>query len=149
MPSAESVGRMGCGGSTPVAPAEELPPCRWKYMISYRQAEAKEEAIKLAYELTGDKNEVWLDVNMDDQSEDAMREAVRDSEVFVCMLTPSYLESSYCSKELNWARVFEKPIVSVYPSQFSVGQILKAAPAELAWIASYDSKKIDISCLMS
>ena len=51
---------------------------------------------------------------MEDQGEDAAREAVRDSEVFVCMLTPSYLESSYCSKELNWARVFEKPIVSVY-----------------------------------
>ena len=99
------------------------PPGRWKFMVSYKQAEAKEEALKLAYELTGEKSDVWLDVHMEDQSVEAMKEAVRNSDIFLCILTPAYSESEFCLDELKWARQFEKRIVSCYPSKFNVGEM--------------------------
>ena len=114
-------------------------------MISYRQLEAKEVALKLAYELTGNKHDVWLDVHSRYQSVDAMEEAVQHSDAFVCILTPSYFESEYCLNELKWALKYEKPIISCYPSDQNVGAILKAAPDAVASIKSIDSKKIDIS----
>ena len=92
-------------------------------MVSYKQAEAKEEALKLAYELTGEKSDVWLDVHMEDQSVEAMKEAVRNSDIFLCILTPAYSESEFCLDELKWARQFEKRIVSCYPSKFNVGEM--------------------------
>ena len=114
-------------------------------MISYRQLEAKEVALKLAYELTGNKHDVWLDVHSRYQSVDAMEEAVQHSDAFVCILTPSYFESEYCLNELKWALKYEKPIISCYPSDHKVGAILKAAPDAVAFIQSIDSKKVDIS----
>ena len=109
-------------------------------MISYKQSEAKEEAVKLAYELTGNKDDVWLDINKEDKSVAAMKEAVRGSEVFLCILTPSYFKSEYCLNELKWAREFEKPIVSCYPQDENVGEILSSAPKDVAFISTIDSK---------
>ena len=99
-------------------------------MISYKQSEAKEEAVKLAYELTGNKDDVWLDINKEDKSVAAMKEAVRESETFLCILTPSYFKSAYCLKELKWAREFEKTIVSCYPQPWFYGQGQKAKTDE-------------------
>ena len=130
----------------PMAAAPVLnPPGHWKYMISYKQSEAKEEAVKLAYELTGNKDDVWLDINKEDKSVAAMKEAVRESETFLCILTPSYFKSEYCLNELKWAREFEKTIVSCYPQDENVGEILSTAPEEVAFISSIDSKKVDMS----
>ena len=130
----------------PVAAAPVLnPPGHWKYMISYKQSEAKEEAVKLAYELTGNKDDVWLDINNEDKSVAAMKEAVHESETFLCILTPSYFKSEYCLNELKWAREFEKTIVSCYPQDENVGEILSTAPEEVAFIRSVDSKKVDMS----
>ena len=121
------------------------PPGQWRFMISYKQLEAKEAALKLAYDLTGKKDDVWLDVHSRDQSVDAMQEAVQNSDAFVRILTPSYFESEYCLNELKWALKSEKPIISCYPSDQNVGAILKSAPDAVASIRSIDFKKIDIS----
>ena len=90
-------------------------PGHWKFMISYKQTEAKEEALQLAYDLTGNQNDVWLDVHSKDQSVDAMKEAVLKSDAFVCILTPSYFQSEYCLLELETAIKNEKPIISCCP----------------------------------
>ena len=57
-------------------------------MISYKQSEAKEEAVKRAYELTGNKDDVWLDINNEDKSVAAMKEAVHESETFLAYSRP-------------------------------------------------------------
>ena len=75
----------------------------WQYFVSHRQAEAALQARTLAFELTGDKNDVWLDVHMHDKSEAGMEPGVRSSATFVAILTPSYFDSPYCLKELAWA----------------------------------------------
>ena len=78
-------------------------------MISYKQSEAKEEAVKLAYELTGNKDDVWLDINKEDKSVAAMKEAVRESETFLCILTPSYF--SFFRLQFTWIGTFVLNIV--------------------------------------
>ena len=121
-------------------------PGHWKYMISYKQTEAKEEALALAHELTGNKDDVWLDVHSKDQSVDAMKEGVLKSDAFVCILTPLYFQSEYCLSELEWAIKSEKPIISCYPSDQNVGEILKTAPDSVAAdIKSVDSKRLETS----
>lgn len=112
-------------------------------MISYVQADARAEAMKLSYELGQDI--CWLDVNMDDKSEVAMEEAVRNSDFFVGVLSPGYFKSKFCCKEMMWAHRYGKTVVTCYPSQFNVGPILQSAPDELEWVSQIDSKKLDIS----
>lgn len=118
-------------------------PGKWKYMISYVQADSLAEAMSLSYELGRD--DCWLDANMSDKSEAAMKEAVQNSECLVCLLSPGYMESVYCQKEVGWAKEFNRPIVSAYAAKYNVGSILNSAPAHMKWLSAIDSKKLDIS----
>ncbi|KAL1499059.1 hypothetical protein AB1Y20_013574 [Prymnesium parvum] len=118
-------------------------PGKWKFMISYVQADSIAEALSLSFELGRD--DCWLDNNMDDKSEAAMKEAVANSDIFLCLLSPGYMKSAYCKKEVLWAQEFKRPIVSAYAAKYNVGAILKEAPSELAWLSAIDSKKLDLS----
>ena len=44
-----------------------------------------------------------------------------------------------------WARELRKTIVSCYPQDENVGEILSTAPEEVAFIKEIDSKKVDMS----
>ena len=114
----------------------------WRYFLSHKQSEAGPQARVLAYELTGDKGECWLDVLMHDKSEEAMQHGVEASTNFVCILTAGYLRSEYCLKELRWAHALGKPIIPCFPEGANVGTFLRSAPADLAWVRRIECIKL-------
>ena len=89
-------------------------PGAWHFMISYTQR--SDRAIVLATKLEKDLAHrgysVWLDVNMNDKSEAAMKEAVEHSMVVLALITGgapnldddnAYLKRAFCLSELRWA----------------------------------------------
>ena len=59
----------------------------------------------------GIATDCWLDYKMDDKSSKAMEDGIRNCSVFVCIQSASYGLSSWCRKELEWAKKYHKPIV--------------------------------------
>ena len=82
---------------------------------------------------------------MTDKSVVAMEEAVRESDIFLAILTDGYFASEYCRKEMGWALQFNKKVLTCYPAKCVVGQILNKASRDLELVKAIDSKKIDIS----
>ena len=74
-------------------------------------AEAKDVALDAHYVLRYDHDMTsWLDVKMDDKSEAAMEEGVKNSKKFVAIVSETYFSRKFCLKELRWAKKYEKPI---------------------------------------
>ena len=106
------------------------------------QREAGTEAVQLSAEFG--KKECWLDRNMKDKSEEAMKEGVCGSEYFLCLLSDGYFKSAYCIKEMQWAFATRKKIISTYKAGANVGAILREAPETFrAAISGIDSIKLD------
>lgn len=86
-------------------------PGAWHFMISYttRNDAAKLMARELRTHLRGLGFSVWLDIDMGEVGEAAMKEAVENSLVVIALLTvgpgekDAYLAREYCLKELRWA----------------------------------------------
>ena len=124
----------------PAAPRNA--PASWTYFLSHVQREAGTEAVQLAGEFG--KRACWLDRNMKDKSEEAMKEGVCCSDFFLCVLSDGYFKSSYCIKEMQWAFAERKKIISTYKAGVNVGAILREAPETFrAAISSIDSIKLD------
>ena len=124
----------------PAAPRNA--PASWTYFLSHVQREAGTEAVQLAGEFG--KKACWLDRNMKDKSEEAMKEGVCCSDFFLCVLSDGYFKSSYCIKEMQWAFAERKKIISTYKAGVNVGAILREAPETFrAAISSIDSIKLD------
>jgi hypothetical protein len=100
---------------------------------------------------------VWLDVKMDDKSEDAMEHGVRNSHTFLAIVTgpcvnpdkpeddPSsnaYFSREYCLKELQWALDCDpsKPIQPVIRAEdkANIGALLADAPEDLKFLGKID-----------
>ena len=81
----------------------------WTFFLSYKQSESATEALELTVGLG--KDACWLDVHQRDVSEKAMENGVRNSQFFVCILSPGYLESKWCMRELELAFKFNKTII--------------------------------------
>ena len=63
---------------------------------------------------------IWLDTEMADSSTDAIVNAVKDCDVFLLFLSPGYLESFFCQKELCTAWTNNIPIIIVRDKQVPV-----------------------------
>ena len=81
----------------------------------------------------------WLDVEMRDKSEAAMREGVMNCQVVLAIITDdggegnSYFERPFCLEELKWAQeggIFIQPVVAVDDKQ-RIGELLAKAPSDL------------------
>jgi len=85
----------------------------------------------------------WLDVKMPDKSAVGMEEGVRDSEFFLCILSPGYFQSDWCLLELRWAIKYGKGVISTYPRGVNVGPVLLSAPVDVSAIRNVDSMELN------
>ena len=130
LPMLESAGGGG-GGKTPGAINS---PGNWNAFLSHTQRDpnAKALASQLYIDCKKAKFSVWLDVQMDEKSEAAMKEGVRGSNVFVIIVTEKYFTRRFCVEESRWAREAGKfilPLVHVQDKQ-RIGEFmgLRASP---------------------
>ena len=84
----------------------------WHFMISYCQHSrtGPKIAINLAHQLKALGYRVWLDVEQSKKDVAAMREAVENSMMFLCILSSerpgdeyAYFNRAFCRKECRWA----------------------------------------------
>ena len=115
----------------------------WTYFISHKQSDSATEALELTVQLG--KGACWLDVHQRDAGQKAMENGVRNSQFFVCILSPGYLESKWCMTELEWAFTFSKPIILCYRAADNVGAILQRLPSEFASLSNIQGIKLDRS----
>ena len=115
----------------------------WTYFISHKQSDSATEALELTVQLG--KGACWLDVHQRDAGQKAMENGVRNSQFFVCILSPGYLESKWCMAELEWAFKFSKQIILCYRAADNVGAILQRLPSEFASLSNIQGIKLDRS----
>ena len=122
-------------------------PGRWKFFASHTQRDA--EAKLLASELRADCEKagyrIWLDVKMKDLSMAAMKEGVKNSEIFIAIITAAYFTREFCIAELRWAREAGKPIQPVIRAEDKqrIGEFLDMAPADLKDIGKINFIHLD------
>ena len=126
-------------------------PGAWHFMISYTQRSDRAVALatKLEKDLAHRGYSVWLDVNMSDKSEAAMKEAVEQSMVVIAVITGgtpkldddnAYLKRPFCLSELRWAFDAKKhvqPLVSM-DDKDNISAFIQMAPVDLQRIGSID-----------
>ena len=108
------------------------------YFLSHYQAEGGTVARDIYYSMKEKGIKCWLDVKMQEQDEDAMREGVKLCEVVLIIMSPKYFTRPFCVKELEWAVEFGKPIVVVNDAtrKNEIGNILSSCPPHLRGIGS-------------
>jgi len=85
-----------------------------KHFISYKQNESKDLAMEFWYKF-GQNKGAWLDVkNEAGQSKEDMMKGVKESDVFLLLMTPGYFDSDYCAMECAYAIELGKPMKCVY-----------------------------------
>ena len=110
-------------------------------MISYttKSAFGAATAEALEHRLRAEGLSVWLDVRMNQKSEAAMEEGVRNSKVVLALISDdagpglNYFERPFCIMELRWAMdagVHVQPVVSM-ANKLRIGELLAQAPLEL------------------
>lgn len=107
---------------------------RRSYFLSYKQNDGNDGAVQmLANGLrSGGAKNVWLDKLAEDRSEQGMVKGVRESDVFVAVVSPAYFASWFCCLEIHTALKEGKPILVVWnQSKHTVQVALKWLPDEL------------------
>ena len=126
-------------------------PGAWHFMISYTQRSDRAVALatKLEKDLADRGYSIWLDVNMSDKSEAAMKEAVEQSMVVIAAITGgtpeldddnAYLKRPFCLSALRWAFDAKKhvqPLVSM-DDKDNISAFIQMAPVDLQRIGSID-----------
>jgi hypothetical protein len=136
--AADGGGGGGGGAFSPGLPALNAPG-RWDFFVSHtrRSGRATTLATKLWAHLGEEKT--WLDVEMDDKSEAAMREGVVNSTVVLAVVTDdagdgnAYFERPFCISELRWAAeagVFIQPVIAA-EDKTKISDFLAKAPEDL------------------
>ena len=90
---------------------------------------------------------MWFDIDMEDKSEAAMKEAVEQSRVVVAVVTGdgpedeyAYLKREFCQSELRWAvaaGTYVQPVVDT-KDKGRIGEFIRMAPDDLKWLGSID-----------
>ncbi len=92
-------------------PNEQL--MKYHMFISHSQAEASGEVGTLYNALARLGIHVWRDMSQKNIDANSMIQGVIDSDVFVVMLTNSYMSRWYCLLEFATALLFDKPIMVI------------------------------------
>ncbi len=79
---------------------------RYHAFLSHNQIEASGDVALLCRELEAFGLQPWRDMSQLDITEEAMKQGVFDSDVFILVLTNSVLSRKFCQKELSWALAF-------------------------------------------
>ena len=126
--------------SVPAAPRNA--PGHWAYFLSHVPSESKDDAMELMSEWG--KRECWVEKNMKDKSEAAIKEGVDSSAHFVALLSAGYFKSPERSRELGWALASHAPVVLVYAPKCDAQAVLAQAPSEYKQrLAGVDPVRLD------
>ena len=139
-------------------------PGRWVAFLSHtqRHGDAKAIAQRLFFSFRERELPAWLDVNMPQRSEAAMREGVVNSVCVVAIITGAsvnsdtpdapaesnaYFRRRFCCNELRWAREAGVPIQPVvrFEDKRRIGEFLNDAPDDLKCLGSVDWIPLDMS----
>ena len=107
------------------------------YFLSYKQDDGNDGAVQmLAGQLRkGGASRVWLDKLARDRSTDGMIEGVKESDVFVAVISAKYFASKFCCLEVKTALKEGKPTVVVWnQSKDKVQDALGWIPDELKFL---------------
>jgi hypothetical protein len=139
-------------------------PGYWDVFISHTQRndQAKLWGEKLYASLTKLGYTCWLDVNMKNKSEEAMREGVQNSSCVVAIITGpcvnndkpndkpelnGFFKREYCLKELRWAiekNIFIQPVVRTKDRE-QIGELMSFAPNDLIELQKIEFVSLDRS----
>ena len=108
------------------------------YFLSYRQNDGNDGAVQMLHAILlrerGVKS-VWLDKLAEDRSETGMINGVKESDVFVAVISPTYFASKFCCLEVHTALKEGKKIVAVWNlSKEKVQSALKWIPDQLKFL---------------
>ncbi len=106
-------------------------PGHWDYFISHVQSDSKDIAVDMFYSMRDQYEKTcWLDVKMQEQDEDAMKEGIMYSDLVLVIMSPLYFTRSFCVKELEWAVEYGKPLVVVHDIEHKkkIGEMLDKCP---------------------
>ena len=106
------------------------------YFLSYKQDDGNDGAVQmLASLLTKGGSRVWLDKLAEDRSEKGMVKGVRESDIFVAVISKSYFASWFCSLEMRTALQEGKPVLVVWnQSKHTVQAALGWLPSDLSFL---------------
>ena len=88
-------------------------PMKYHMFVSHSQAEASGEIGTLFESLQRQGIHVWRDMSQKNIDANSMIQGVIDSDVFIILLTNSYMSRWYCLLEFATAMLYEKPIVVI------------------------------------
>ena len=106
------------------------------YFLSYKQDDGNDGAVQmLASLLTKGGSRVWLDKLAEDRSEKGMVKGVRESDIFVAVISKSYFASWFCCLEMRTALQEGKPVLVVWnQSKHTVQAALGWLPSDLSFL---------------
>jgi formylglycine-generating enzyme required for sulfatase activity len=114
-----------------------------KIFISYDR-ESKDVVEQLVQDLTDDGHEIWFDQHLTGGQKwwDNILSEIRQCEIFVAALTPAFLESKPCQRELKYANDLQRNLLPVRLSEIVLPDSLPPHLSELQWV-DYSSRNID------
>jgi formylglycine-generating enzyme required for sulfatase activity len=106
-----------------------------KIFISYGRA-SKDAVQQLAQDLKDDDQDVWFDQQLTGGQKwwDNILARIRECEIFVAALTPNFLESRACQREMKYAGDLQKPFLPVRLSDKVSPDSLPPNLGELQWV---------------
>ena len=107
------------------------------YFLSYKQSDGNDGAVQMLADQMRERGarSVWLDKLAEDRSKTGMTDGVKDSNVFVAVISESYFAAPFCCLEFHTALKLGKPIVVVWnQSKKMVQDALGWIPPELEFL---------------
>ena len=110
---------------------------RRSYFLSYKQSDGNDGAVQMLADQMRKHGarSVWLDKLAEDRSKTGMTDGVKDSDIFVAVISESYFAAPFCCLEFHTALKFGKPIVVVWnQSKHKVQTALGWIPEQLKFL---------------
>lgn len=105
----------------------------WSSFLSYKQDDKNDGLVLMIQSLLpGGRDRNWVDKFAEDRSTAGMLEGVKQSKVFVAIISEKYFTSAFCSMEIEEAMRLQKPIALCFnQSKYTVQSALGWVPAPL------------------
>ena len=123
------------GGTTPAM----------KYFLSHAQGDSRALAQAIYYEGKNKDMDCWLDIMQSDKSVAGMEAGVKNCDVVIVIVSPTYFERAFCMQELLWAQQYGKVVQPIHDvnNKLLIGAMMDKALPEFKWIGSTNMLSAD------
>lgn len=118
------------------------------FFLSHVQNERGNEAGKFYAEVEKQNlGTCWLDVYAADKTPKGMKEGVMNCDIFVAIVSESYVHREFCQMELRAAQEYEKPVFVLIQmtDKANISKFAKASPPAFKWLFDINFNNIDVS----